>query len=306
MAGGKGPAADGGGAGASPRRDRARRGRGRPACIARLSGRGVRRDPQRLRDRRSRRPARADRRVLRAHRRRRRAAAPAAKPTGVEACHGRLCARRHGLAPRRPGTARGPRRPERRRARGRVPQPRPHRAGGGDRAARHRRSRAAGAPGRGDARAPRRRAVRRSAAARADAAPGAARARVLRRARRIPRRGGGRGRAPRTPPRHCCRGPGRDGGCARTARRGRGEGRAHRGARRPRPVGARGSARALGQIGGQSALDALVRVARTDEFEPATAAAEAAAAIDPPFVIRAAAEPDAGRHLHEAADVAAL
>lgn len=66
------------------------------------------------------------------------------------------------------------------------------------------------------------------------------------------------------------------------------------------------SAKALGQIGGRSALDALVRVARTDEFEPAAAAAEAAAAIDPPFVIRAAAEPDAGRHLHEAADVAAL
>ena len=66
------------------------------------------------------------------------------------------------------------------------------------------------------------------------------------------------------------------------------------------------SARALGQIGGRSALDALLRVARTDEFEPAAAAAEAAAAIDPPFVIRAAAEPDAGRHLHEAADVAAL
>jgi HEAT repeat protein len=66
------------------------------------------------------------------------------------------------------------------------------------------------------------------------------------------------------------------------------------------------SARALGQIGGRSALDALLRVARTDEFEPADAAAEAAAAIDPSFVIRAAREPDAGRHLHEAADLAAL
>ena len=44
VAGGKGPPADSGGAGASPRRDRARRGRGRPACIARLPGRGVRRD----------------------------------------------------------------------------------------------------------------------------------------------------------------------------------------------------------------------------------------------------------------------
>jgi HEAT repeats len=66
------------------------------------------------------------------------------------------------------------------------------------------------------------------------------------------------------------------------------------------------SAQALGQIGGRSALDALLRVARTDEFEPAAAAAAAAAAIDPAFVIRAAAEPDAGGHLREAADVAAL
>jgi len=72
------------------------------------------------------------------------------------------------------------------------------------------------------------------------------------------------------------------------------------------PVVRVASARALGQIGGRSALDALLRVARTDEFEPAAAAAEAAAAIDPPFVIRAAEEPDAGRHLREAADMAAL
>lgn len=66
------------------------------------------------------------------------------------------------------------------------------------------------------------------------------------------------------------------------------------------------SARALGQIGGRSALDALLRVARSDEFEPASAAAAAAAAIDPAGVIRAAEEPGAGRHLHEAADLAAL
>ena len=66
------------------------------------------------------------------------------------------------------------------------------------------------------------------------------------------------------------------------------------------------AARALGQIGGRSALDALVRLARTDEFEPAAAAAGAAAAIDPSFVIRAAEERDAGRHLHEAADLAAI
>jgi len=66
------------------------------------------------------------------------------------------------------------------------------------------------------------------------------------------------------------------------------------------------SSRALGQIGGRSALDALLRVARTDEFDPAAAAAASAAAIDPASVIRAAGEPGAGRHLHEAADLAAL
>jgi HEAT repeat protein len=66
------------------------------------------------------------------------------------------------------------------------------------------------------------------------------------------------------------------------------------------------AARGLGQIGGRSALDALLRVARVDEFEPADAAAQAAAAIDPSFVIRASEEPGAGRHLHEAADLAAL
>ena len=66
------------------------------------------------------------------------------------------------------------------------------------------------------------------------------------------------------------------------------------------------SAGALGQIGGRSAIDALLRVARTDEFDAAAAAAEAAVAIDPAYVTRAAGEPGAGRHLHEAADLAAL
>jgi HEAT repeat protein len=62
------------------------------------------------------------------------------------------------------------------------------------------------------------------------------------------------------------------------------------------------AAQALGAIGGRRALDALVRLARTDEFDPAAAAAEAAARIDPALVVRAAAAADAGPHLREAAD----
>ena len=60
--------------------------------------------------------------------------------------------------------------------------------------------------------------------------------------------------------------------------------------------------RALGRsaIGGRSMR--CSRVARTDAFEPAAAAAQALGAIDPALVIRAAVEPDAGAHLHEAAD----
>jgi HEAT repeat protein len=66
------------------------------------------------------------------------------------------------------------------------------------------------------------------------------------------------------------------------------------------------AARALGQIGGQRAIDSLLRVARTDSFEPARAASDALAWIDPALVIRCAAEPDAGPHLLEAADLASL
>jgi HEAT repeat protein len=62
------------------------------------------------------------------------------------------------------------------------------------------------------------------------------------------------------------------------------------------------SARALGTIGGRTAVAALVPVACGDTFEPARAAAEALAAIDPAFVVRLASEPDAGIHVLEAAD----
>jgi hypothetical protein len=47
-------------------------------------------------------------------------------------------------------------------------------------------------------------------------------------------------------------------------------------------------------------------IARTDRFRPARAAAQAVAAIDPAALRAAAAEPGAGAHLHEAADLAAL
>ena len=66
------------------------------------------------------------------------------------------------------------------------------------------------------------------------------------------------------------------------------------------------AASALGLIGGRRALDGLLRVARTDEYEPAAAAAEAAARIDPALVVHVADQPGAGPHLREAADLAAL
>ena len=62
----------------------------------------------------------------------------------------------------------------------------------------------------------------------------------------------------------------------------------------------------LGQAGGQRAADALLPVARSDVFEPARAAAQALARIDPLRVVEAASEPDAGPHLREAADLASL
>lgn len=66
------------------------------------------------------------------------------------------------------------------------------------------------------------------------------------------------------------------------------------------------AAEALGGIGGRQAVDALLPLARTDEFEPARAAAEAVARADPALVVRAAEAPDAGPHLREAAGRVAL
>jgi hypothetical protein len=65
-------------------------------------------------------------------------------------------------------------------------------------------------------------------------------------------------------------------------------------------------ASALGAIGGDETLAALLRIAREDDFEPARTAAHAAARIDPGSVRTAAAAPDGGRFLAEAADVASL
>jgi hypothetical protein len=47
-------------------------------------------------------------------------------------------------------------------------------------------------------------------------------------------------------------------------------------------------------------------MARTDAFRPARAAAQAVARISPMALAAAAEEPDAGPHLHEAADLSAL
>jgi HEAT repeat protein len=66
------------------------------------------------------------------------------------------------------------------------------------------------------------------------------------------------------------------------------------------------AADALGAIGSGEAVPHLLEIARTDEFRPARAAAQAAAKLDPVAVESAAADPDAGPHLHEALDRAAL
>jgi HEAT repeat protein len=66
------------------------------------------------------------------------------------------------------------------------------------------------------------------------------------------------------------------------------------------------AARALGGIGGRQASAALVPIARSDTFDAAQAAAEALGRINPRLVIQAAAEPDSGPHLVEAADRALL
>jgi HEAT repeat protein len=66
------------------------------------------------------------------------------------------------------------------------------------------------------------------------------------------------------------------------------------------------AATSLGEIGSPSVLDRLLDLARTDEFRPARAAARAAALLDAGVLSAAAADRDAGPHIHEAADRLAL
>ena len=65
------------------------------------------------------------------------------------------------------------------------------------------------------------------------------------------------------------------------------------------------AAEALGAIGSRSALPRLLDIARTDRFKPARAAARAVATMDPHMLLTESERPDAGPHLHEAADLAA-
>jgi HEAT repeat protein len=66
------------------------------------------------------------------------------------------------------------------------------------------------------------------------------------------------------------------------------------------------AAAALGDLDARAALPRLLELARTDVFRPARAAARAVATIDPRMLQRAAAQPDAGPYLKEAADLQAL
>jgi hypothetical protein len=50
----------------------------------------------------------------------------------------------------------------------------------------------------------------------------------------------------------------------------------------------------------------LLWQAGEDDFEPAQAAADALAVLDPALLQRVAARPGAGRHVQEAADLAAI
>lgn len=63
------------------------------------------------------------------------------------------------------------------------------------------------------------------------------------------------------------------------------------------------AARALGYIGERAAVGRLLRQAREDRFEAARAAAEAVALLDPEALLAASEAPNAGPHLHEAADL---
>jgi HEAT repeat protein len=66
------------------------------------------------------------------------------------------------------------------------------------------------------------------------------------------------------------------------------------------------AAGSLGRIRSKEAVPRLLEMARNDRFRPARAAAEAVARISPAALTAAAAEPGAGPHLHQAADLSAL
>jgi HEAT repeat protein len=66
------------------------------------------------------------------------------------------------------------------------------------------------------------------------------------------------------------------------------------------------AAASLGVIGSTAAVPRLLEIARTDRFRPARAAAQALARIAPSQLAAAAAVPDAGPHLRQAADLLAI
>jgi HEAT repeat protein len=66
------------------------------------------------------------------------------------------------------------------------------------------------------------------------------------------------------------------------------------------------AAASLGVIGSTAAVPRLLEIARTDRFRPARAAAKALARIAPSELTAAAATPDAGPHLRQAADLLAV
>jgi HEAT repeat protein len=74
----------------------------------------------------------------------------------------------------------------------------------------------------------------------------------------------------------------------------------------PAPFVRTAAAHALGRIGDRDAFDALVRQASADAYDPAQAAAQALAAIDPLHAIRLGGAEGAGAHLAEAAALAEL
>jgi len=74
----------------------------------------------------------------------------------------------------------------------------------------------------------------------------------------------------------------------------------------PAPFVRTAAAHALGRIGDRDAFDALARQAAADAYDPAQAAAQALAAIDPIRAMRLGGDEGASAHLAEAAALAEL